>query len=854
VATDSACNERTHEPQNFNEALHQSQQLLASELDAAERLQRVATQLISADGTDALYEQILDAETAILHADFASIQQFYPERGTSGELRLLGHRGFSAEAAKRWEWVGLTARTSCGEALRTGGRVVVPDFRNCDFMAGSEDLDGYLSAGIQAGLTTPLVSRSGVLLGMVSAYWRQPHELSPTEMRSLDILARLAADFIERSRAEEVLRENRQRLASIYDTVRDAIFQVAVEPGAQFRFVSVNAAFLRITGLSREMVVGKTVNEVISEPSLTMALARYRQAIEEKTTMLWEETSDYPSGRLTGEVSVVPVFDDEGACTHLVGSVHNITERKRAEAALRESEERLRGSETRLKYAQRLARIGSWERDIESGHAYWSDEMFRIYGLRDNAAPTFSAFLNLVHPEDRPKLLEAHRKAGLSHAPVELEYRIIRPDGEVRCVRVILEAARNDSGEVVRTVGATQDITDHKRAQQEVFARQKLESVGALANGIAHDFNNLLGGVLAQTELAQVECAAGSSPHEELNAVRQLAIRGSEIVHQLMIYAGQEREASRLVDFSRIVEEMLALFRVSVSKHAVLEANLGKGLPPVLGSGAQMRQIVLNLVTNASEAIGEQDGVIRVTTGCVTLDRTAALAEGLAEGDYLQLKVSDTGCGMEPEAQARVFDPFFTTKSSGRGLGLSVVDGIVRGLHGVIHVASEPGKGTTFEILLPFAMSGETAAPIPPVGDMAHQFRQTTVLVVEDETSLREAIAKILRKNGFEVLEAHNGSAAIDLLRSNRNGINVILLDMTMPGPSSHEVVAEAVEARPDVRVILTSAYGEEIAKAAGSAPQIRGFLRKPFRLEELMQMLRNVLSSETIAQKEAAG
>src|SRR5215469_16492535 len=166
---------------------------------------------------------------------------------------------------------------------------------------------------------------------MVSTHWREPHELSESEARALDILARLAADSIERVRAEEALSENRQHLVSIYDTVKDVIFDLAVEPEGQFRFVSVNAAFLKVTGLSREAVVGKTANEVIPEPSLTMVLGKYRQAIDENTTVVWEETSDYPTGRLTGEVSVVPVFGNNGNCTHLVGSVHDITERKRAE-------------------------------------------------------------------------------------------------------------------------------------------------------------------------------------------------------------------------------------------------------------------------------------------------------------------------------------------------------------------------------------------------------------------------------------------------------------------------------------------------------------------------------------------
>jgi PAS domain S-box-containing protein len=204
--------ERTRELEDANEALRRSARVLATELDAAQRLQHIATQLVNTDGIEALYEQILDTAMAILHSDFASIQMFFPERGRTGELRLLGSRGFSAEAARRWEWVRPATQTTCGEALRTRQRVAVPYVRDCDFMAGSDDLDGYLRAGIRAVQSTPLVSRSGVLLGMLSTHWREPHELTASELRALDVLARLAADLIERSRAEEELRESEERL------------------------------------------------------------------------------------------------------------------------------------------------------------------------------------------------------------------------------------------------------------------------------------------------------------------------------------------------------------------------------------------------------------------------------------------------------------------------------------------------------------------------------------------------------------------------------------------------------------------------------------------------------------------
>ncbi|HTA45808.1 MAG TPA: PAS domain S-box protein [Bryobacteraceae bacterium] len=468
--------DRTQELEVVNEELRRSNRLLAIEVEAAVRLQQIATEFIASPVPEVLYEQILDAAQALLRADFASIQVFHPERGTEGELRLLGHRGFSAEAAKHRKWVSSSARTTCGEALRTGQRVIVPDIRHCDFMAGSEDLNGYLATGILAAQSSPLVSRSAELLGMVTTYWREPHDLSASELRSLDVLARLAADLIGRARSDQALRENQKLLASIDDAVKDVIFYLAVEPESQFRFVSVNAAFLRVTGLNRDQVMGKTVCEVVPEPSLTMVLSKYRQAIEEKTALSWEETSEYPTGQLIGEVHVTPVFDDRGVCTHLAGSVHDITERKRIE-------EQLRASEARLLDAQRLARVGHWERDIERNHSRWSDELLAIFGLKLLDPAGLPSFASLVHPKDRERISAVEAQLQSSHTPIEVEYRIVRPDGEIRFVRAIAEAVRNDQGKVVRIMGAAQDITDQTRAKELLHeSEERLKSAERLAH------------------------------------------------------------------------------------------------------------------------------------------------------------------------------------------------------------------------------------------------------------------------------------------------------------------------------------------------------------------------------------
>jgi two-component system cell cycle sensor histidine kinase/response regulator CckA len=390
------------------------------------------------------------------------------------------------------------------------------------------------------------------------------------------------------------------------------------------------------------------------------------------------------------------------------------------------------------------------------------------------------------------------------------------------------------------------------------IARQKLESVGVLAGGIAHDFNNLLGGILASAELGLAERAEGSSPEEELLRIRTAAIRGGEIVRQLMIYGGKESPVFEMVDVSRLVEEMLQLLKISISKHAILKTKLGEGLPGVHANPTQIRQVVMNLVTNASEAIGDRDGVIRVTTARVRvgLDARATSAANFPAGDYLKLEVSDSGIGMTPEVQARLFEPFFTTKFTGRGLGLATVQGIVRGHGGAINVVSSLGQGTRLEVLLPC-----TNQPAPNVLDIAAPVSASevgsvtgTVLVVEDEDTLRLPVSKMLRTKGFFVIEAIDGGAAVDLFRANEPDIAVVLLDMTLPGMSGPEVFAELQRIRPDVKVILTSAYSQETVLTAFGGHQAWDFVRKPYRLNDLVKSVRDACKQKGGTSGYAAG
>jgi two-component system cell cycle sensor histidine kinase/response regulator CckA len=343
-----------------------------------------------------------------------------------------------------------------------------------------------------------------------------------------------------------------------------------------------------------------------------------------------------------------------------------------------------------------------------------------------------------------------------------------------------------------------------------------------------------------------MELKEGDSPLEGVKRIMVAAKRGAEIVRELMIYSGEDKEDPvEPIDLARLVEEMLELLKVSISKHAVLQTDLGKNLPAVPGRASQIRQIVMNLIINASEAIGAKDGVIRVTISHTILPRPGgANRPGLPSGDYLILEVSDTGGGMTEDAQAKIFDPFFSTKFAGRGLGLAVVQGIVRDHSGAINVVSGPGLGTKFEIFLPCI--GDTVpaghTPVAAVSEKQDWSPAGTVLVVEDEGLLRFAISKMLRMKGLKVIEAMDGFSALELARAHRGEIDVMLLDVTLPGMSSREVLEKAIDIRPNLKVILTSAYSKESVDASFAGFEVEGFVRKPFQIVDLMQLLQQAL------------
>jgi PAS domain S-box-containing protein len=604
------------------------------------------------------------------------------------------------------------------------------------------------------------------------------------------------------------------------------------------RIDSANQSFYRMFGLSAGDVKGQLLWSVSNGcwdiPSLREVLGRVLP--DRKTIQDFELERDFPAA---GHKVLVLTARQLDSLDWILLGIEDVTELKgRADARLRESEERF----TNIADS---APVMIWVAGLDKGCTFFNKGWLEFTG-RTLERELGSGWAENVHRDDLDTCLKVYSSSFDAHRPFQMEYRLRRLDGEYRWLLDHGIPRIGADGVFSGYIGSCIDITDLKNKQEEDLARQKLETVGTLAEGVVHDFNNLLGGILANSELALAGLANDSMPVEELERIHAAGIRGAEIVRQLMVFAGHENEVYEAVSISAAVEDMLDLLQVSISKHASLETDLRKDVPPVRANPSQIRQLVMNLITNASEAIGDRDGVIRLATRNVTVEPGTPLAaqQRLTGGDYVQLEVTDTGRGMTPEVRARIFDPFFTTKHLGsHGHGLVVVQRIVERLHGAVQVSSAPGKGTTFKVFLPSeAIAAIAALPTPGFTKETLEPLQATILIVDDEDLLRQAVSKILRKHGLSVMEARDGSAALDVLRAHKDEIDLLLLDITLPGASSRQVYDEAKRLKPGLPVIVTSAKSAEMAgESLGTG--MDHFLRKPFLSTDLIDKIRKILS-----------
>jgi len=453
-----------------------------------------------------------------------------------------------------------------------------------------------------------------------------------------------------------------------------------------------------------------------------------------------------------------------------------------------------------------------------------------------------------LHPEfEINRLLHDIFPTLEQHGMYQTELAFLSQDGEEIPTLAAFSIQKNAQAETQSYAVIAHDIRKERQQQQRIQHGQRLESLGMLAGGIAHDFNNILTAILGNAALAERK-AMGQSPEfsKYLNNVVESSEKAAMLCRQMLAYSGKGKFVVKALNLSDMVEGITKLLEVSISKNIVLKYHLADPLPAVEADAAQMQQVIMNLVINASDAIGEKSGVISITTGVMHADdiyfsKTTSPVD-LPEGRYVYLEVSDTGCGMDKKTQARIFDPFFTTKPTGHGLGMSAVLGIVHGHHGTLKVYSESGTGTTFKMLLPVADSD--AQDIDQAMPTSETWRgQGTVLIVDDEETIRETAAMMLEDMGFKTLTAVDGLDGVESFKRHQHEISVVLLDMTMPKLDGQGCFRALRQLDEHVKVVLSSGYNEQEATSRFTGKGLAGFIQKPYHPDALEAVIQSIVT-----------
>jgi two-component system, cell cycle sensor histidine kinase and response regulator CckA len=640
-------------------------------------------------------------------------------------------------------------------------------------------------------------------------------------------VAGIIRDTTDRKRAENELYESRQFLSDIIEH-SGALICVKDRQGC---YELVNRKWEEVTGLKRGDVIGRTDEELFPGPTGKQFRQNDLEVMEEGSAVEKEEILKGENGKRFFISIKFPVRDNKDAIKGICGMITEITIRK-------EMEEELAISRNRLSRAEIISHSGNWEYDIKSERVFASDGACRICGLQDNELSIPEA-KGIVIPEYQDILDDALKGLVENNRPYDVEYRMKRPDtGELVDIHSVAEYDRQR-----RVVfGIIQDVTDHKLLESQLFQAQKLEAIGTLAGGIAHDFNNILMGIQGYASLMMLELNMNHPHYEWLKLIEEQIHGATNLTRQLLGFARGGRYEIRPVDMNEIVRDSSTMFG-RTRKEITIHGKYEKGLRTVEVDRGQIEQVLLNLYVNAWHAM-PAGGELYLETCNVVLDEGYASLHAVSPGDYVRVSVTDTGTGMKEETRKRIFDPFFTTKEMGRGtgLGLAMVYGIMKGHKGIVDVASEPGRGTTFTLFFPVTekkvVKVTEGKPIAP--DMLRG--KETILIVDDEPAVLMVSKAMIESLGYAVYVRGGGQEAIAFFREMKNSIDLVILDMIMPEMSGSETFDRIRELDPSAKVILSSGYSLGTRAQQIMDRGCLGFMQKPFNVALISRKIRETL------------
>jgi PAS domain S-box-containing protein len=668
-------------------------------------------------------------------------------------------------------------------------------------------------------LGAPLLAR-GEPIGVAAIQTYDPAvRLGPEERDLFVFVSEQIAAAIEARRAEDALRQSETRLRLAIEQVPAVLWTTDED----LRFTSSLGAGLAGLGLVPGQVVGTPVAEFLGPSSpaffhITLALRGESVSFDHEMV-----------GR-SYIVHVEPLRDSQSVIRGTVGIALDVTNQRRADQALRESEARLRQVINLVPHFI-FAKDGDGHfllanRAVAEAYGTTVD---RLIGRTDTDFARSAEEAGAFHRDDLEVMQKGDAKL--------IDERITDSRGGLRYLQTTKIPFTFSGTRRPAVLGVSIDVTERRAAEETLRRAAKEESLTVLAGGVAHDFNNLLAAILGHASLALKQLPAGSTARRHVEKAAAAVERASDLTRQMLAYSGRGHFVVQPTDFNALVRENLPLLEVALPKNVRLEAVLDPHLPPVEADVGQIQQVLMNLVINAAEAIGEHGGRVTVATGTRDvgpLDSALWQSSGhpLAPGRYVSLEVRDDGPGMDPGTVDRIFEPFFTTKFTGRGLGLAAVLGVVRGHRGALSVDSAPGRGTVFRLL--FApgrgeAEGEVAGLAIPL-----RTEPVTLLLVDDEEVVRDMVSEVLASEGVNVLCAPDGARGVEIFRERSDEIDVVLLDLSMPGLSGEQTYARLHELDPGVKVILSSGYDHHEATRRFGAGGLTGFIQKPYRPQQL--------------------
>jgi len=614
---------------------------------------------------------------------------------------------------------------------------------------------------------------------------------------------------------------------------------VFVHDGETFYYA--NPAALRIMGVP-------TQEELARCSPLDVVAPEYRDLARDRIAALLKTGGELPpvqaavvrsdGSKVDVEVNSLRTRFADRYCVQVM--FHDITERKRAVEALRASEER-------LQLAVHAGELGVFEHDHRTDVIHVSPKLRAIYGWGAEEPASLAAYINLIHPDDRLEIVAQIQRA---HDPrgdgvYAVEHRLVRRDGS--CCWVTVHSRTMFEGEPparrpVRTLGTVADITKHRLLEEQLRQAQKLEAIGKLAGGIAHDFNNLLTVINGYCDLIHDELPKEAPQRDLLQEVRLAGERAADLTRQLLAFSRKQLLQPRVVNLNHLIENMMKMLGRLIGEDILFDVVLAPSLGRVKADPGQIEQVLLNLVSNARDAM-PGGGKLTIATRPLQVDENLAQrASGARPGSYIVLQVTDTGVGIAPESLPQIFEPFYTTKEVGKGtgLGLATVHGIVTQSGGFIDVDSQVGAGTTVRVCLP---QTQEVLPIP----RSHQGTrirpgQGTILVVEDEQAVRQLTRRVLETAGYAVLEATDSEQALALFHEHRGTIQLLITDLVMPRLSGLDLARQLLASHPGLEVLLMSGYSDHTLSRQDGLEERLAYLQKPFTTATLTQKVREIL------------